>query len=94
MKKKKTNILLNIITFKWLFLGLVIFYKKCLSPLLPKQCLYFPTCSSYMFESIEKFGVIKGIFIGAKRLLRCVPGAQGGFDPVPDNLKGEMKWLF
>ena len=96
MKKRKKGfaVFKFIITFKWLFLGLIIFYKKCISPLLPKSCIYYPSCSSYMFEAIQKHGVIKGIFLGTKRLLRCVPWREGGFDPVPDNPKGDMKWLF
>ena len=83
-----------ILTFKWFFLALIIFYKKCISPLLPSACIYYPTCSTYMFEAIQKHGVIKGIALGTKRLLRCVPWKEGGFDPVPDNPKGDMKWLF
>ena len=96
MKKKKTKkqIFIDVITFKWLFVGLVHFYKKCISPALPNVCIYCPTCSSYMLESIERFGVIRGVFMGLLRLLRCNPFARGGFDPVPDNPKGDMKWLF
>lgn len=92
-KTKKDNIFLYIITLKWFFLGLIIFYKKCLSPLLPKSCIYYPSCSSYMFIAIKRFGVFKGVFLGIKRLFRCVPWKEGGFDPVPDNPKGDMKWL-
>jgi putative component of membrane protein insertase Oxa1/YidC/SpoIIIJ protein YidD len=47
-----------------------------------------------MLEAIQKHGVIKGIGLGVKRLSRCVPWKKGGFDPVPDNPKGDMKWLF
>ena len=47
-----------------------------------------------MVDAIKKFGVIRGIFLGTKRLLRCVPWKAGGFDPVPDNPHGDMKWLF
>lgn len=92
--KKKKNLLVEIITFRWFFKGLVLFYKKCISPLLPSVCIYRPSCSTYMLEAIENFGVFKGIWIGSKRILRCVPWNEGGFDPVPDNPKGEMKWLF
>ncbi|MBO5223805.1 MAG: membrane protein insertion efficiency factor YidD [Clostridia bacterium] len=95
MKKKKSkNLFLYIITFRWLFEGLVLFYKKCISPLLPHVCIYTPSCSSYMLEAIQKHGVIRGIILGTKRILRCVPWEKGGFDPVPDNPKGDMKWLF
>ena len=96
MKKKKTKkqIIIDIITFKWLFRGLVLFYKKCISPALPNVCTYTPSCSTYMLQCIEKFGVIKGIPRGIWRILRCNPWTKGGLDPVPDNPKGAMKWLF
>ena len=97
MKKNKrtfTGVVKYIVTFKWLFLALIMFYKKCISPLFPSVCIYYPSFSSYMFEAIQKHGVIKGIALGTKRLLRCVPWKEGGFDPVPDNPKGDMKWLF
>lgn len=94
MKKKKKNIIIYIVSLEWFFVGLVIFYRKCISPLTPNRCIYYPSCSNYMLEAITKFGVIKGVFLGTKRLLRCVPWKDGGFDPVPDNPKGDMKWLF
>lgn len=93
-KKTKKQAIIDIITLKWLFKGLIFFYKKCISPLLPNVCLYTPSCSTYMLQCIEKFGVIKGIPRGIWRLLRCNPWSKGGFDPVPDNPKGAMKWLF
>lgn len=94
MKRKKRKILISLLTFRWFFKGLIYFYKKCISPLLPDSCIYYPSCSSYMLEAIEKHGVFKGIYLGTLRLLRCVPWKEGGFDPVPDNPKGDMKWLF
>ncbi len=94
MKRKTKRIILNIVTFRWVFLGLVYFYKKCISPLTPDVCIYTPSCSTYMVEAIKRFGAIRGIALGTKRLLRCVPWKAGGFDPVPDNPRGDMKWLF
>ena len=94
MKRKTKRIIVNIVTFRWLFLGLVYFYKKCISPLTPDVCIYTPSCSTYMVEAIKKFGVIRGVALGTKRLFRCVPWKAGGFDPVPDNPRGDMKWLF
>lgn len=63
---------------------LLLFYKSQISPFLPSACKYQPTCSMYAKDAVERFGVRKGLYLTAKRLLRCHPFAQGGFDPVPD----------
>lgn len=65
------------------FLWLIKFYQKIISPLLPHTCRYQPTCSQYMLEAIQIHGVIKGIWLGAKRILRCHPWGGSGYDPVP-----------
>jgi putative membrane protein insertion efficiency factor len=57
-------------------------YKKFFSPLLPSACRFYPTCSEYMRESVERFGVSRGIWMGLKRHARCHPFHAGGFDPV------------
>ena len=57
-------------------------YQKFLSPLMPSVCRYQPTCSQYMIEAIEKFGVVRGILMGTKRILRCHPWGGSGYDPV------------
>jgi putative membrane protein insertion efficiency factor len=59
------------------------FYKYVLSPLLPNACRYNPTCSQYAEEAIKKYGIFKGIFIGAKRIARCHPWGGNGYDPLP-----------
>jgi uncharacterized protein len=59
-------------------------YQRWISPARPRRCRYEPTCSAYATESIERFGVVRGLLLGAWRLLRCNPFSHGGFDPVPD----------
>ncbi len=60
-------------------------YQRWISPALPRRCRYEPTCSAYAVESVERFGVVRGLLLGAWRLLRCNPFSHGGFDPVPDS---------
>ncbi|MGC9972265.1 MAG: membrane protein insertion efficiency factor YidD [Bryobacteraceae bacterium] len=57
-------------------------YKRLISPLLPSACRYQPTCSEYMCQAVEKYGALRGVWLGFKRLLRCHPFHAGGFDPV------------
>ncbi|MGH7808837.1 MAG: membrane protein insertion efficiency factor YidD, partial [Candidatus Binatia bacterium] len=64
-------------------LGLLLLgYRKVFSPLLPRSCRFYPTCSAYAEQAIEKHGVVKGVFFGLKRIARCHPGSGGGYDPV------------
>lgn len=58
-------------------------YQRNISPLLPDACIYIPTCSQYAVEAIEKYGVVKGCWLAACRILRCNPLHAGGYDPVP-----------
>mgnify|MGYP001623622325 CR=1 FL=1 len=76
------------------FVGFIKFYKFFISPILPNTCGFTPTCSQYMELAIKEFGPIKGLWIGIKRLSRCRPKGGCGFDPIPLNIKGEVKWLF
>ena len=57
-------------------------YKLFVSPLLPSACRFYPTCSEFMAEAIRKYGAVKGTWLGLKRLGRCHPFHQGGYDPV------------
>lgn len=68
---------------KKLFLGIIRFYQKKISPLTPPKCKYYPTCSHYGYEAIERFGVFKGSALALWRILRCNPFSKGGYDPVP-----------
>jgi putative membrane protein insertion efficiency factor len=65
------------------FLLLIIFYRKCVSPLLPPACRYSPTCSAYALEALREHGFFVGLFLSAWRILRCNPFGGRGYDPVP-----------
>ena len=69
---------------KFVFLKLIRFYMKVISPLKKPCCRFVPTCSEYAFISIERFGALKGTFMGICRILRCNPFCKGGYDPVPE----------
>ncbi|MDE7122399.1 MAG: membrane protein insertion efficiency factor YidD [Oscillospiraceae bacterium] len=58
-------------------------YQKLISPLFPRCCRYYPTCSGYAVTAIARFGVLKGLALAGKRLFRCHPWARGGVDEVP-----------
>ena len=70
---------------KKVFLWPVYLYQRAISPLLPPSCRYYPTCSNYMIQAVEKHGVIKGFAMGLARIFRCHPFAKGGRDEVPDH---------
>jgi len=73
---------------------LVYLYKILISPILPKSCKFTPSCSTYCVIAIKRFGVVVGVFFTIKRLFKCSHfSKQSGLDPVPDNLKGDLKWL-
>lgn len=78
---------------KLLVLGLIYLYKILISPILPKSCIYTPSCSTYGITAIKRFGVVMGIFLTTKRIFHCHRLKQGGFDPVPENIKGDIKWI-
>lgn len=68
---------------KRLVLFLLRAYKTTLSPFLGNHCRFAPSCSDYMTQAVSKYGALKGIYLGTKRLLKCHPFHPGGVDPVP-----------
>jgi len=67
---------------KKILLAVIKAYKYLISPLLPSACRFTPTCSEYSAEAIEKYGALKGVYLSARRILRCHPFHSGGYDPV------------
>jgi putative membrane protein insertion efficiency factor len=63
--------------------ALIRFYQMVISPLLGSNCRFYPSCSQYSLEAIEKYGVFKGGWMGIQRISRCHPWHDGGYDPVP-----------
>jgi putative membrane protein insertion efficiency factor len=64
-------------------LKMIGFYRRWVSPLTPPSCRFMPSCSHYTYEAIERWGLLRGGWLGAKRICRCNPWHSGGFDPVP-----------
>jgi len=67
-----------------LFIFIIRFYQKIISPLTPPSCRFYPTCSSYGLEAIKRYGAFKGGYLTIKRILKCHPFHPGGIDPVPE----------
>jgi len=67
---------------KKIFIYLIEKYQKYISPILGNHCKYYPTCSEYTKQAIEKYGLGKGILLGSKRIIKCNPFSKGGYDPL------------
>jgi hypothetical protein len=65
-----------------LFIAIIRLYKYMISPLFPFSCRFTPTCSEYAIDAVSKYGALKGSALAARRILRCNPFHEGGFDPV------------
>jgi putative membrane protein insertion efficiency factor len=65
------------------FIFLIKIYQLFISPLFPSSCRFVPTCSAYTKEALEKYGLIKGLWLGIKRISKCHPWGKSGYDPVP-----------
>ena len=68
---------------KKILIKLIRLYKRYISPVKYTKCPYFPSCSSYGLEAVEKYGALKGSLLAMWRILRCNPFSRGGYDPVP-----------
>ena len=80
--------------FRIVAYALIYIYKLFISPLFPGCCRFYPTCSTYMLLAIKEWGLIKGVWLGVKRIFRCRPKVKGGEDFVPLNIKGGLKWTY
>ncbi|WP_423799370.1 membrane protein insertion efficiency factor YidD [Neobacillus sp. SAB-20_R2A] len=76
---------------KKLFIALIRFYQIAISPLKPPSCRFYPTCSHYGLEAVQRFGAIKGGYLAIKRILKCHPFHPGGVDPVPEKWQAHKK---
>lgn len=75
---------------KHIFIYIVKFYQKAISPLMPPTCRFLPTCSSYSLQAYERFGAIKGTYLTIRRIIKCHPFHPGGIDLVPEKKKGNQ----
>lgn len=77
---------------KTLVLLLIRGYQLTLSPLLGRHCRFLPTCSQYAYEAVQRFGALRGSWLGMRRILRCHPFHAGGHDPIPEFSEVKPIW--
>ena len=70
-----------------IIVGIIKLYQIVISPMMGPSCRHYPTCSQYSIESVKTHGVIRGLYLALKRILRCRPGGTHGYDPVPKREK-------
>jgi uncharacterized protein len=68
---------------KYILIGIIKVYQYLISPILPDSCRFYPTCSHYFIDALKERGFFTGTYLGVKRILKCNPFFEGGFDPVP-----------
>jgi len=73
----------------WLLIAMIRVYQAAVSPILPASCRFYPSCSHYAVESIERLGALRGMIMAIRRISRCHPWNKGGFDPVPTHSERE-----
>ena len=76
---------------KRILLFLIRFYRRQISPATPPRCRYIPTCSEYAQTAIERYGAVKGGWMAARRIMRCNPMHPGGYDPVPEDPRTNLR---
>jgi putative membrane protein insertion efficiency factor len=77
---------------KKILTGIIKFYRKTITHILPSKCIFTPSCSEYALEALKKRNVFIAIILIVWRILRCNPLSKGGYDPVPDG-KNKIKWI-
>ena len=87
--------ILRIIILPFTILGifLIYIYKYTINLIMPSTCIYYPSCSNYALKAIRRFGFFKGSWLSFKRIWRCRPSFEGGFDPVPDSLTTNLRLI-
>ena len=70
-----------------ILIALIKLYRYAISPYLAPSCRYTPTCSSYAIEAVQRFGILRGSWLAIRRIGRCHPWHEAGYDPVPDNTR-------